>query len=86
LERFSVSRYDPASQLLEMRLSYELYDMEGKLEDKRMHELVIRVVGRDELLLMLRFAGFEVEAIYGGFEGEPFTAESNHLIALARAG
>ena len=86
LERFSVSRYDAASQLLGMHLSYELYDMEGKLEDKRMHKLTIRVVGRDELLLMLRFAGFEVEAIYGGFEGEPFTAESDHLIALARAG
>ena len=26
----------------------------------------------------------EVEAVYGGFEGELFTAESDHLIALAR--
>ena len=33
---------------------------------------------------MLCLAGFEVEAIYGGFEGEPFTAESDHLIVLAR--
>jgi SAM-dependent methyltransferase len=84
LERFSVSRYDAASQLLRMRLFYELYDREGKLESKRAHELVIRVVGRGELELMLRLAGFEVEAVYGGFEGEPFTAGSDHLIALAR--
>ena len=39
---------------------------------------------RDELGLVLRLAGFEVEAVYGGFEGEAFTAESDHLIVLAR--
>jgi hypothetical protein len=83
LERFSVSRYDAASQLLRMLLFYELYTRET-LENKRVHELTIRILGRGELELMLRLAGFEVEAIYGGFEGEPFTAESDHLIALAR--
>ena len=51
-----------------------------------MHGLTIRVVGRGELELMLRLAGFEVEAVYGGFEGEPFAAESDHLIMLARKG
>jgi len=84
LERFSVSRYDAASQLLSMRLFYELYGREGELENKRAHDLTIRIVGRGELELMLRLAGFEVEAIYGGFEGEPFTAGSDHLIVLAR--
>jgi SAM-dependent methyltransferase len=84
LERFSISRYDAASQLLRMRLFYELYDREGKLESKRAHELTIRAVGRGELELMLRLAGFEVEAVYGGFEGEPFGGESDHLIVLAR--
>lgn len=33
---------------------------------------------------MLQLSGFEVEAIYGGFEGELFNRESDHLIALAR--
>jgi SAM-dependent methyltransferase len=84
LERFSVSQYNAASQLLQMRLFYELYGQEGKLETKRMHELTIRIVGRGELELMLLLAGFEIEAIYGGFEGEPFTADSDHLIVLAR--
>jgi SAM-dependent methyltransferase len=83
LERFSVSRYDPATQLLSMRLFYELYDREGRLKSKRTHELVIRVVGRGELELMLKHAGFEVEAVYGGFEGEPFGEESERLILLA---
>jgi SAM-dependent methyltransferase len=84
LERFSVSRYDAASQLLRMRLFYELYDRGGELENKRAHDLTIRIVGRGELELMLQLAGFEVEAVYGGFEGEPFTARSDHLIVLAR--
>jgi SAM-dependent methyltransferase len=84
LDRFSVSRYDPASQLLRMRLFYELYGASGVPEERRAHDLAILVVGRGELELLLRLAGFEVEAIYGGFEGEPFTAESDHLIALAR--
>jgi SAM-dependent methyltransferase len=84
LDRFSVSRYDAASQRLRMRLFYELYGAAGDLKDRRAQDLTIRILGRAELELMLRLAGFEVEAIYGGFEGEPFTAESDRLIVLAR--
>ena len=85
LDRFSISRYDPASQLLRMRLFYETYGASGLLESKRAHGLTIRVVGRGELELMLGISGFEVEAAYGGFEGEPFDEGSDHLIVLARA-
>ena len=84
LDRFSVSRYDPASQRLHMRLFYETYGRSGVQEDKKAHDLTVRVVGCGELELMLRLAGFGVEATYGGFEGEPFDAESDHLIVLAR--
>jgi hypothetical protein len=84
LERLSVSRYDPASQLLRMRLFYELYGASGGLKERRAHDLTIRVTGHAELELMLRLAGFEVEAVYGGFGGEPLTPGSDHLIVLAR--
>jgi SAM-dependent methyltransferase len=84
LERFSVSHYDAATQLMHMRLFYERYDASGTLENRRAHDLTIRVAGQGELDLMLRFTGFEVEAVYGGFEGEPFTSTSDHLIVLAR--
>jgi SAM-dependent methyltransferase len=84
LDRFSVSRYDAASQLLKIRLFYELYGASGELKDRRAHDLTIRVTGRDELERMLRLAGFEVEAVYGGFEGESFAAGGDHLIVLAR--
>jgi SAM-dependent methyltransferase len=84
LDRFSVSHYDAATQLMEMRLFYERYVASGALESRRAHDLTIRVVGRSELELMLQLTGFEVEAVYGGFEGEPFTSTSDHLIVLAR--
>jgi SAM-dependent methyltransferase len=84
LDRFSVSTYDPATQLLHMRLFYERYDDSGTLETRRAHDLTIRITTRDELILMLRLANFEVEAVYGDFEGEPFTSTSDHLIVLAR--
>lgn len=84
LDRLSLSRYDAATQLMDMRLTYDLYDTSGDLESRRAHDLTIRTVGRAELELMLRLAGFEIEAVYGGFDGEPFTAGSDHLIVLAR--
>jgi SAM-dependent methyltransferase len=84
LDRFSVSRYDAASRILAMRLFYELYDASGEMQETRAHDLTIRVTGRDDLGLMLRLAGLEVEALYGGFDGETFTADSDHLIVLAR--
>jgi SAM-dependent methyltransferase len=84
LDRFSVSGYDAATQLTEMRLFYERYDASGTLENRRAHDLTVRITNRDELHLMLRLAGFEVEAVYGGFEAEPFTSAGDHLIVLAR--
>ena len=84
LERFSVSRYDSATQVMEMHLFYERYDASGTLENRKAHDLTIRITNRDELRLMLQTAGFEVEAVYGGFEGEPFTSTSDHLVVLAR--
>ena len=83
LDRFSLTRYDAATQLMEMRLFYDLQDASGETS-RRAHDLAIRLVGRPELGLMLRLAGFRTEAVYGGFDGEPFTAASDHLILLAR--
>lgn len=84
LDRFSTSRYDAATQLMHMRLFYEKYDASGVLETRRAHELTIRITNRDELGLMLKLGGFETEAVYGGYEGEPFDSTSDHLVVLAR--
>ena len=84
LDRFSVSTYEAATQLMHMSLFYERYDGSGSFENRRVHDLTIRIVNRDELLLMLRLAGFEAEELYGAFEGEPISSSSDNLLALAR--
>jgi SAM-dependent methyltransferase len=84
LDRFSISHYNASTQLMEMRLFYESYGAPGALESRRAHDLTIRIVGLGELELMLQLTGFGVEAVYGGFEGEPFISTSDHLILLAR--
>ena len=84
LERFSLSHYDAASQIMQMRLFYELFGENDAMQSNEAHDLTIRITNRDELIPMLRLTGFEVEAVYSGFEGEPFTAQSDHLIVLAR--
>lgn len=84
LDRFSATRYDAATQIMDLRLFYELFDASGEMKSRRAHDLRIRLTTRDELELMLRATGFIVESVYGGFDGEPFTPESDHLIVLAR--
>jgi SAM-dependent methyltransferase len=84
LDRFSVSTYDAAAQLMHMRLFYERYDGSGSFENRMAQDLTIRTTNRDELLLMLRLAGFEAEEIYGDFEGGPFSSASDNLLVLAR--
>ena len=84
VDRFSVSTYDAATQLMHMRLFYERYDGSGSFENRTAHDLTIRIANRDDLMLMLRLTGFEAEEIYGDFEGRPFSSASDNLLALAR--
>lgn len=84
LDRFSISTYDAATQLMHMRLFYERYDGSGSFENRMAQDLTIRTTNRDELLLMLRLTGFGAEEVYGDFEGGPFDSASDHLIVLAR--
>ena len=46
-------------------------------------ELRLRYFGRYELELLLEWAGFAVEALYGSYDLTPFTSESERLIAAA---
>ena len=51
----------------------------------RIHKhMRLRYVSRGEMERLLTSAGFEVEAIYGGFDKEPLTPASTELIWIAR--
>jgi ubiquinone/menaquinone biosynthesis C-methylase UbiE len=46
--------------------------------------LSLRHVSRQEMGQLLRLSGFEVEALYGGFRGEPFDDTSTEMVWVAR--
>ena len=44
----------------------------------------LRNVSRDEMARLLEEAGFDVEALYGWFDGREFTPESTEMVWIAR--
>lgn len=58
-----------------------LLDPDGRATQ---HETHVRLFCASELRLMLESAGLEVEAAYGGYEGEPLTRTSHRIVIVAR--
>ncbi len=81
-------RVDTARQLVELTL---FFDESGPDEDgreslrRRTYSLPLRYVYRRELELLLERCGFDVEAVYGGYDLSEYASDSLKLIALARA-
>jgi SAM-dependent methyltransferase len=80
----SVVSTDLARQIRVIRSTYETIDDSGKLLDKRFVEWPYRWVHRFEAEHLLDRAGFQVEAVYGGYQREPFTSESVAMVFVAR--
>jgi SAM-dependent methyltransferase len=74
---------DLTRQVRVIRSAYELVTDEG-LVTKRFVEWPYRYIYRFEAEHLLERAGLEVEAIYGGYQREPFTSESRTMLVLAR--
>jgi len=74
--RFDVSRHDPVTQLLDE--SHVLLSRDRV----RMNPVVTRYAWPSELDLMARIAGLRLKERWGGWNGEPFTAESRYLVAV----
>lgn len=79
----AVVSIDLAAQVRVIRSAYEMVDEEGSVT-KRFVEWPFRYTYRFEAELLLEQAGFEVEALYGGYEREPFTSDSKVMLFLAR--
>jgi SAM-dependent methyltransferase len=58
----------------------------ARLVGRRVFEFDLRYVFRFELELLLDKAGFELEALYGSYDLEPFHGESERLLAVAKWG
>jgi SAM-dependent methyltransferase len=74
---------DLASQLRVIRSAYEVIDSRGGVR-KRIVEWPYRYQHRFEAELLLERAGFQIEALHGGYRREPFTSESRLMLFLAR--
>ncbi len=80
--KWSVRTLDLAEQLQETLFIYEEIAPDGTARRTRC-PFTLRFLWRNEAELMLRLAGFSVEAVWGDFEGTPYDNQSEHLILLA---
>ena len=80
----SVVSTDLARQVRIIRSAYEIIDDHGWVVAKRFVEWPYRWTYRFEAEHLLEKAGFTVEAVYGGYEREPFTSSSTAMVFLGR--
>ena len=81
--RFCTDEVDLGRQLIHTTYIVDEIDAEGQVK-RTLFPFSLRYVFRYELELLLRHAGFEVEAIYGSYDLDQFCGDSEKLIAVAR--
>jgi SAM-dependent methyltransferase len=74
---------DPLDQSKTMEIRASLW-RDGELVAEEDHRIEIRSYFRDELLLLLERAGFEVVSVTGDHTAEPATADHETLVLVAR--
>lgn len=83
LMKFSTETVDLAQQTIRVTYVVERLDDEGHVQ-RTVFPFSMRYLFRYELELLLRYAGFEIEAIYGSYDLDDFGSESEKMIAVAR--
>jgi SAM-dependent methyltransferase len=79
----SVVSTDLARQVRVIRSIYEVIDERGSVTEKRFVEWPYRWTHRFEAEHLLGRTGFVVDALYGGYQREPFTSESAAMVFVA---
>ena len=77
-------RYLPEAQELDETRAEVRLDDAGAVIQRVERNLRLRWVWRYEMEHLLALCGFEVESLYGSFEGEPFGEDSHEMIWVAR--
>jgi SAM-dependent methyltransferase len=83
--RSEANRYDTVRQVVHSHHRYEEYGPEGVLTRTSLHRLELAYVYPADLLHLLQHAGFHDVDIAGGFDGRPFTRDTDELVVIARA-
>lgn len=77
-------QHDPYRQRIEVNFVYERLDDEGTVVSRQHKSYTLCYIWCNEMQHLLELCGFEVEALYGGFDRTAFTAESSEMIWVAR--
>lgn len=83
-KRWETAEYATATQALDVTFLDEEIDEGGVVRSRVYRGLKLRYTFRYEAEHLLARAGFEVEALYGDFFGNEFTATSPEMVWLAR--
>ena len=78
-------QYDPQMQLMEQELIYELIGSGGEVIGRKYGRLTLRYAFQYEMQYLLEQCGFEVEALYGDFQGGPFPGHGEQIWIARRA-
>ncbi len=81
--KWTVRTLDWAEQIQDTLFIYEEVLPDGYVR-RTPCPFVLRFLWCSEAELLLQKAGFEVEGVWGDFDGAPYTTSSEHLILLAR--
>jgi SAM-dependent methyltransferase len=81
--KWCVRTVDWAAQLQETLFVYEESFPDGRTQ-RTLCPFTLRFLWQGEAELLLQMAGFAIEAVWGDFDGAPYTTLSEHLILLAR--
>ena len=84
VQRFSVRKAAVSDQIIDTTLWYDVLDPHGNVR-RHLSRFPLRYVTRSELELMLELSGFVEWQIYGSYDLDPFTDESERLIVMAEA-
>ena len=83
LMKFRTQTVDLAEQVVHNMVFVDEVDGEGRLW-RTLFSYSLRYIFRGELELLLQRAGFQLEAVYGSYELDEFTSESDKMIVVAR--
>jgi SAM-dependent methyltransferase len=81
--KWCVRTLDLAEQLQDTLFIYDEILPDGRVQ-RTANQFTLRFLWRGEAELMLQAAGYEVEAVWGDFDGSPYDGGSERLILLAR--
>lgn len=82
IDKFTSSIVDYAEQRIETTFYYDRVSQDGALQ-RTVTPFVLRYLGRFELELLLREAGFTDLRFYGSYDLEPFGADSERMLVTA---